>query len=125
MLSTMRKTRRIEHCRCYHLMSRLAHRAFFLDDGEKMRAVELLRRVEEFCGVTWSLRMRSFCRALLVDPRQSERFDYETDAYPGKFVFMCYDCSLESDELYENATKKIEKLLGCNNDWVKIVKAWK
>lgn len=106
-------------------MSRLAHRAFFLDDGEKMRAVELLRRVEEFCGVTWSLRMRSFCRALLVDPRQSERFDYETDAYPGKFVFMCYDCSLESDELYENATKKIEKLLGCNNDWVKIVKAWK
>ena len=121
----MGKTRRIEHCRCYHLMSRLAHRAFFLDDGEKMRAVELLRRVEEFCGVTWSLRMRSFCRALLVDPRQSERFDYETDAYPGKFVFMCYDCGLESDELYENATKKIEKLLGCNNDWVKIVKAWK
>ena len=32
-------------------MSRLAHRAFFLDDDEKTRAVELLRRVEEFCGV--------------------------------------------------------------------------
>ena len=32
-------------------MSRLAHRAFFLDDDEKSRAVELLRRVEEFCGV--------------------------------------------------------------------------
>ena len=30
----MRKTRLIENCRCYHLMSRLAHRAFFLDDGE-------------------------------------------------------------------------------------------
>lgn len=28
-----------------------AHRAFFLDDEEKTRAVELLRRVEEFCGV--------------------------------------------------------------------------
>ena len=28
-----------------------AHRAFFLDDDEKSRAVELLRRVEEFCGV--------------------------------------------------------------------------
>ena len=51
MLSTMRKTRLIEHCRCYHLVSRLAHRAFFLDDEEKTRAVELLRRVEEFCGV--------------------------------------------------------------------------
>ena len=47
----MRKTRLIENCRCYHLMSRLAHRAFFLDDDEKTRAVELLRRVEEFCGV--------------------------------------------------------------------------
>ena len=45
MLSTMRKTRRIEHCRCYHLMSRLAHRAFFLDDEEKTRAVEILRRI--------------------------------------------------------------------------------
>src|SRR5574344_2529897 len=51
MLSTMRKTRLIEHCRCYHLVSRLAHRAFFLDDEEKTRAVGLLRRVEEFCGV--------------------------------------------------------------------------
>ena len=51
MLSTMRKTRVIEHCRCYHLVSRLAHQAFFLDDDEKTRAVELLRRVEEFCGV--------------------------------------------------------------------------
>ena len=76
------------------------------------------------CGfISWEA--YQFCRALLVDQRQSERFDYETDAYPGKFVFMCYDCGLESDELYENVTKKIEKLLGCNNDWVKIVKAWK
>ena len=32
-------------------MSRLAHRAFFLDDDEKTRAVELLRRVEAFSGV--------------------------------------------------------------------------
>ena len=47
----MRKARVIENCRCYHLISRLAHRAFFLDDEEKTRAVELLRRVEEFSGV--------------------------------------------------------------------------
>ena len=47
----MRKARFIENCRCYHLISRLAHRAFFLDDDEKTRAVELLRRVEEFSGV--------------------------------------------------------------------------
>lgn len=66
-----------------------------------------------------------FCQALLVDQRCSERFNYETDTYPGEFVFMCYDCGLESDELYENVTSKMEKLLGCNDDWVEIVKAWK
>ena len=43
--------RLIENSRCYHLISRLAHRAFFLDDEEKTRAVGLLRRVEEFSGV--------------------------------------------------------------------------
>ena len=47
----MRRARLIESARCYHLISRLAHRAFFLDDEEKTRAVELLRRVEEFSGV--------------------------------------------------------------------------
>ena len=41
----------IEQNRCYHLVSRLAHRAFFLDDEEKDRAVALMRRVEEFSGV--------------------------------------------------------------------------
>ena len=38
----MRKNRVVEQNRCYHLFSRLAHRAFFLDDGEKNRAVLLL-----------------------------------------------------------------------------------
>jgi len=47
----MRKNRVVEQDRCYHLVSRLAHRAFFLDDGEKDRAVALMRRVEEFSGV--------------------------------------------------------------------------
>ena len=47
----MRKNKVIEQNRCYHLISRLAHRAFFLDDEEKDRAVALMRRVEEFSGV--------------------------------------------------------------------------
>ena len=51
ILTGMRKNRVIEHGRCYHLISRLAHRAFFLDDEEKTRAVKLLGRVEEFSGV--------------------------------------------------------------------------
>ena len=46
----MRKNRFIGQDRCYHLISRLAHRAFFLDDEEKDRAVALMRRVEEFSG---------------------------------------------------------------------------
>lgn len=47
----MRKQRVIEQNRCYHLISRLAHRAFFLNEEERTRAVELMRRVEEFSGV--------------------------------------------------------------------------
>ena len=42
----MRKNRVIEQNRCYHLISRLAHRAFFLGDEENDRAVALMRRVE-------------------------------------------------------------------------------
>ena len=42
----MRKNRVIEQNRCYHFVSRLAHRAFFLDDEEKDRAVALMRRIE-------------------------------------------------------------------------------
>ena len=33
----MRKTRFIANGRCYHLISRVAHQAFFLDDDEKAR----------------------------------------------------------------------------------------
>ena len=42
----MRKNRVIEQNRCYHLVSRLAHSAFFLDDEDKDRAVALMRRIE-------------------------------------------------------------------------------
>ena len=52
----MRKNRVIEQNRYYHLVSRLAHRAFFLDDEEKDRAVALMRRVE--AGVQASM---SYC----------------------------------------------------------------
>ncbi|MBR3820280.1 MAG: hypothetical protein IKJ37_01520 [Kiritimatiellae bacterium] len=55
----MRKNRVIEQNRCYHLVNRLANRAFFaffLDDEEKDRAVVLMRRVE--AGVKASM---SYC----------------------------------------------------------------
>ena len=48
----MRKKRQFKAGRCYHLVSRIAHRAFFFDEEEKNRFVELLMRVEYFSGVT-------------------------------------------------------------------------
>ena len=53
----MRKNRVIEQNRCYHLVSRLAHRAFFLDGEEKDRAVALMRRVEAGVQVSMSYRI--------------------------------------------------------------------
>ena len=40
--------------RRYHLIGRVAHRAFFLDDEEKDRAVALMRRVEAGVKVSMS-----------------------------------------------------------------------
>ena len=47
----MRKKRQFKAGRCYHLVSRIAHQAFFFDEEEKNRFVELLMRVEYFSGV--------------------------------------------------------------------------
>ena len=66
----MRKNRVIEQNRCYHLVSRLAHHAFFLDDEEKDRAVALMRRIET--GVQVSM---SYCINRAVS---MSSFDYST-----------------------------------------------
>ena len=47
----MRRRRQFKAGRCYHLVSRIAHRAFFFDEEEKNRFAELLMRVEYFSGV--------------------------------------------------------------------------
>lgn len=47
----MRKLRQIQTNRCYHLMNRMAHRAFYLTPDERSRAVDLMRRAEAFSGV--------------------------------------------------------------------------
>ena len=90
----MRKNRVIEQNRCYHLVSRLAHRAFFLDDEEKDRAVALMRRVE--AGVKASM---SYCinRTLSIssdpfDPRSDFMavFTAETNIYNSLFaIHLC------------------------------------
>ena len=57
----MRKNRVIEQNRCYQLVSRLAHRAFFLDDEEKDRAVALMRSVEAGVQVSMSYCINKLC----------------------------------------------------------------
>ena len=69
----MRKNRVNEQNRFYHLVSRLAHRAFFLYDEEKDRAVALMRRVE--AGVQASM---SYCinRAVSISSDPFALFSY-------------------------------------------------
>ena len=49
--AVMSKKRIVLPNRCYHLVSRVAHRAFFFDAEEKRRFVDLLMRAVEFSGV--------------------------------------------------------------------------
>ena len=48
----MRACRNFKTNRCYHLISRIAHRAYFLDEGERTRFVDFLWRAADFSGVT-------------------------------------------------------------------------
>ena len=79
----MRKNRVIEQNRCYHLVSRLAHRAFYLDDEEKDRAVALMRRVE--AGVQASM---SYCinRAVSISSDPFASMQGNPDIEPADFV---------------------------------------
>jgi len=81
----MRKNRVVEQNRCYHLISRLAHRAFFLDDEEKVRAVALMRRVE--AGVQASM---SYCINRTVSI-SSDPFDPSIRAGGQEVVFKNWD----------------------------------
>ena len=47
----MRERRHFRTDWCYHLISRIAHRAFFLTEDERTRFVDLLRRAAAFPGV--------------------------------------------------------------------------
>ena len=47
----MRHPRNFQTDRCYHLVSRVAHRALYLDEEERTRFVERMRRVAYFSCV--------------------------------------------------------------------------
>ena len=71
----MRKNSVIEQNMCYHLVSRLVHRAFFLDEAEKDRAVALMRRVD--AGVQ---AIMSYCINIAVSI-STDPFDHENWAF--------------------------------------------
>ena len=50
----MRKLRENRHNRVYHLISRIAHRAFYLDADERERFIDVMKRSAVFSGV-WLL----------------------------------------------------------------------
>ena len=50
-MTVMRPPRNFKTNRCYHLISRIAHRAFFLDEEERTRFVDRLWRVAQFSCV--------------------------------------------------------------------------
>ena len=47
----MRKPRENKHNRVYHLISRIAHRAFFLSADERDRFIDIMKRSAAFSGV--------------------------------------------------------------------------
>ena len=51
MMRGMRALPKFTPDRCYHLISRIANRAFYLTDEERTRFVERLWRVAKFSGI--------------------------------------------------------------------------
>ena len=49
----MRQLRSFKTNHCYHLISRIANRAFFLTDDERTRFVDRMWRVARFSGVNF------------------------------------------------------------------------
>ena len=87
----MRALRNFKPDRCYHLISRIANRAFYLTDEERTRFVERLWRVARFSGVE----VLAYCFMsnhfhLLVhlpeapEPSDEELFDHIAALYSGE-----------------------------------------
>ena len=85
----MRKDRLIEQNRCYHLISRLAHRAFFRDDMEKDRAVSLMRRVG----------FSRYCMTGLMEMGLVARTDPDNLMSSRREYYINYTMSISSDPL--------------------------
>ena len=90
----MRKARVIENCRCYHLISRLAHRAFFLDDDEILRRINVLYRDASLSQVLgeWK-RLKVEEENLLEHARPTERYVSRFGEYRKSFIRRMWNSS--------------------------------
>lgn len=96
----MRRNRFIGQDRCYHLISRLAHRAFFLDDEEKDRAVALMRRIRALYHgaslaqvvATWN-RLKTEEQELFKRARPTKKYVSRFEAYMASFVRRMWNSS--------------------------------
>ena len=73
----MRKPRENKHNRVYHLISRIAHRAFFLDADERDRFIDVMKRSAAFSGVrllAWCV-MTNHVHILVYVPEPEELSD--------------------------------------------------
>ena len=103
----MRKNRVVEQNRCYHLVSRLAHRAFFLDDGEKDRAVALMAERPE--GYRWC----SFTAAVRGDRNARAEYAFMYGGGEWRVIRECHEqskvgvCPQESSDRIERSDAPI------------------
>ena len=73
----MRKPRENKHNRVYHLISRIAHRAFFLSADERDRFIDIMKRSAAFSGVrllAWCV-MTNHVHILVYVPEPEELSD--------------------------------------------------
>ena len=112
----MRKLRENRHNRVYHLISRIAHRAFYLDADERDRFIDVMKRGAAFSGVwllAWCV-MTNHVHVLVFVPEPEKLSDDDILARmrtpfpiamtPGEHVVTC----TTADGTAASATVKVE-----------------
>ena len=115
----MSKNRIVMPNRCYHLVSRVAHRAFFFDAEEKRRFVEMMMRAAFFSGVKllgWCVMSNHF-HILIFLPEEQPLTDEQVlervkGLYRGPQLLQAVE---EWNELKKEADEEIAAGVSCGS----------
>jgi len=114
-----RKKRVVIPNRCYHLVSRVAHRAFFFNDDEKRRFTDFLMRVASFSGVRllgWCVMSNHFHLFVYLPEEEPLSDDQLLDRihalYRGSQLQMALD---EWNDLKKEAEEEAAKGITCGS----------